>query len=106
MHWRGKADIVKAHEIYHRLLFSKTDIRFKKLDVRAIAPGVAVVVALEDFGASSLPDGGTRPAGEDRLTLVFVKRSGEWKIIHGHNTIINADAAPYDPVNSGWKGPT
>ncbi len=104
MHWRGKADIYKAHDVYHRTLFTKTGIHFTKIEIRAIAPDVAVAVVTEDFDASLLPDGSTRPVSQDRFTLVLVKRGGNWKIAHGHNTIINADAQPFDPVYSGWNG--
>ena len=34
MHWRGKPDIVKVHEVYHRLLFAKTDIKFTNIVIR------------------------------------------------------------------------
>jgi hypothetical protein len=38
MHWSGKPDIVKDHEIYHRLLFQKTAIKFLDVSIRPIAP--------------------------------------------------------------------
>ena len=34
MHWRGKPDIVKVHEVYHRLLFAKTDIKFTNIVIQ------------------------------------------------------------------------
>ena len=106
MHWSGKPDIVKAHEVYHRLLFPKTGINFTSIAIRPIAPNVAVAVINEDFDASQLPDGGTRPASKDILSFVLAKRDGQWKIVHGHNTIVLPDAQPYDPVNNGWNGGT
>lgn len=106
MHWRGKPDIVKAHEIYHRLLFTKTGINFTNIAIRPIAPNVAVAVIDEDFDASQLPDGGTRPASKDILSFILAKRDGQWKIVHGHNTIVLPEAQPYDPVNRGWSGGT
>ena len=104
MHWRGKLDIVKAHEVYHRLLFPKTDIKFNNIAVRSIAPNVAVAVIDEDFDASRLPEGGTRPASKDILSFVLVKRNGKRKVVHGHNTIVLPEAQPYDPISNGWNG--
>jgi uncharacterized protein (TIGR02246 family) len=104
MHWRGKPDIVRAHEVYHRLLFPRTNIKFNNIAIRPIAPNVAVAVIDEDFAASLLPDGGMRPASKDILSFVLVKRDGNWKVAHGHNTIVRPDAQPYDPINSGWNG--
>ena len=104
MHWSGKPDIVKAHEIYHRFLFQKTGIKFLDVSIQPITPDVAIAVVPEDFDTSLLPDGGTRPASKDILSFILVKRDGQWKIVHGHNTIVVPEARPYDPVNSGWNG--
>jgi uncharacterized protein (TIGR02246 family) len=104
MHWSGKADIMKAHEVYHRLLFPKTEINFTNIAVRPIAPNVAVAVVEENFDASQLPNGGIRPASKDILSFTFVKRDGQWKIVQGHNTIVLPEAQPYDPVSNGWNG--
>jgi uncharacterized protein (TIGR02246 family) len=106
MHWSGKPDIVKAHEAYHRLLFTKTEIKFTNIAIRPIAPDVVIAVIDEDFDASQLPDGGIRPASKDILSFILVKRDGHWKIVHGHNTIVLREAQPYDPVNNGWNGGT
>jgi uncharacterized protein (TIGR02246 family) len=47
-------------------------------------------------GASS-----ASPSDEDRLSIVLTKRDGQWRIAHGHNTVIDPAAKRFDPVNSG-----
>jgi len=56
------------------------------------------------MGELTTPEGELRPAAEDRLSLIFVKREGGWKITHGHNTVIDPNAQPFDPINSSWNG--
>jgi hypothetical protein len=31
-----------------------------------------------------------------------VNRTGEWKIAHAHNTVVDPTAQPFDPINSDW----
>jgi hypothetical protein len=32
-----------------------------------------------------------------------VKCEDGWRITHGHNTVVDPKAQPFDPVNSGWS---
>ena len=38
------------------------------------------------------------PQALDRLSLIVVRDAEGWRISHGQNTIVDADAAPNDPV--------
>jgi uncharacterized protein (TIGR02246 family) len=104
MHWRGKANVVKAHTIYLKTLFSKGGITTADMSVRAVTPDVAIAVATEDDKGGVLPDGSNAPPGSGRLTYVLVKRNGKWKIVHGHNTGINVAAQRFDPINAIGNG--
>jgi hypothetical protein len=53
-------------------------------------------------GSFTPPDGVPRPPARDRLSLILTKRQGVWRIVLGHNTVIDERAEPFDPVNSGW----
>jgi uncharacterized protein (TIGR02246 family) len=100
MHWPGKTAIVTGHEAFHRTFFQTTDIELADVEIRAIAPDVAAAVLLLKVGPFTPPDGVCRPESEDRLSLVLTKRDGRWRIAHGHNTVIDPAAQPFDPVNS------
>ena len=100
-HWPGKAAVVTGHETIHRTFFQKTDIELADVEVRAIAPDVAAALVLLKVGPFTPPDGVRRPESEDRLSLVLTKRNGRWRITHGHNTVIDPRAKPFDPVKSG-----
>lgn len=102
MHWPGKSAVATGHEAYHRTFFQATDIRLANIEIRTIAPDVAVAVVLLKVGPFTPPDGVRRPESEDRLSLVLTKRDGRWRIAHGHNTVIDPAAQPFDPVKSGW----
>lgn len=107
MHWRGKAAVVKAHEVYLKTIFRDGGMSTRDMTIRAVTPDVAIaVVTQDDKGGGILPDGTKAPPGSGRLTYVLVKRGGKWKITHGHNTVIDPNAQPFDPINSNWSGKT
>jgi len=97
-HWSGRADVVAGHEAIHRTFFQETDIALADVEVRAIGPGVATAVVLLKVGPFTPPDGVPRLESEDRLSLVLTKRDGRWRITHGHNTVIDPRAKPFNPV--------
>lgn len=99
MWWRGKAAVVKAHTVFHEIMFRDTPLHFTDVAVRSVAPGIAVVIGTVQVGSFATPDGRTMPASGNRLTLVVAQRQGQWQIVSGHNTVIDPIAAPHDPVN-------
>jgi uncharacterized protein (TIGR02246 family) len=102
MHWRGKAAVLKAHDVYHRTFFRNTALDFTDIDLRPIAPDAVVAVITIKVGEFTPPDGRPRIGTQDRLSLVIAKRSGGWRIVHGHNTVIDPGAQQFDPVSSNW----
>lgn len=106
--WQGRADIVKALTVYHRVMFQNEQIHFDEMTIRMITPDVAVAVAVQTgSGEMTLPDGrGTRPTpkGSQLDTCIIVKRNGGWKVTHMQNTTVNEDAQRFDPIKSGWNG--
>ena len=76
--------------------------------VVAAASKVKSVNAVVDLTATSgyilTPDGNSMPQAHDRLSLTAVQRDGRWLLIHGHNAIINPQAANNDPVLRMPKG--
>ncbi len=101
MHWPGKTAVVTGHEAIHRTFFRTTDIELADVEIRTIAPDVAAAVILLKVGPFAPPDGIPRPESKDRLSLVLTKRDGRWRIAHGHNTVIDPAAQPFDPVKRG-----
>jgi uncharacterized protein (TIGR02246 family) len=102
MHWSRRTAIAAAHEAYHSTFFQATEIEAVEMEIREIAPGVAIAVVLIKVGPFTPPDGIPRPEGDDRLSLVLTRRSGRWRIAHGHNTVIDPGAQRFDPVKAGW----
>jgi uncharacterized protein (TIGR02246 family) len=106
MHWTGKSDLVKAHEILFKMIYPNGGYAYTNVTLRAVTPEVAVVVMLEFSPEGKSPDGAILPAGQDELSFVVLKQKDTWKITHGHNTVIDLKAQKHDPINSGWKGGT
>jgi uncharacterized protein (TIGR02246 family) len=104
MHWRDKAALVKAHEVYHRTFFRDTALDFADVELRPVTPDVVIAVVTIKVGDFTPPDGKPRIGTQDRLSLVLAKRVGAWRIVHGHNTAIEPGAQRFDPANSGWTG--
>jgi uncharacterized protein (TIGR02246 family) len=98
MYWPGKSAVVGAHERLHRTFFRTTEQELRDVSVRQIAPDVAVAVAHFQMGAFTPPDGVHRPAAGNRLSFTLAKRQGQWRIVHGHNTVIDPVAQPFNPA--------
>jgi uncharacterized protein (TIGR02246 family) len=103
MHWQGKAAVVKAHSVFHRTIFRNTELTFGNIGIRAINPDVAAAVVTATVGTFRTPDGAPRPSADNRLSFILTKRDGTWRVAHGHNTVIDPAAQPFDPVSSGWN---
>jgi uncharacterized protein (TIGR02246 family) len=104
MHWPDKSAVVTGHEAFHRTFFKATDIELADIEIRPIAADVAVAVVLLKVGSFTPPDGVHRPKSENRLSLMLSRRDGRWLIVHGHNTVIDPAAQPFNPVT--LAGPT
>ncbi len=83
VHLRGQQQLVQGlHGIFDNM-FKGVPMKAANVSVRAIAPEVAVVNEEVASGVSYPPDGidrGTNkvPAGRDLVTMVLVKKSGQW----------------------------
>ena len=97
-HWPGKAAVIAGHEAIHRSFFQKSEIEIGRLDVTADCAGRCRAHRPVEGGPFTPPDGVARPESEDRLSLVLAKRDGQWRITHGHNTVIDPAAKPFNPV--------
>jgi uncharacterized protein (TIGR02246 family) len=104
MHWRGKAAVLKAHEVIHRKIFHSTEMTITDVAIRAATSDVAVAVVTLKMGDFTTPDGELRAETQDKLSLILVKCEDGWRITHGHNTVIDPNAQPFDPINRGWNG--
>jgi uncharacterized protein (TIGR02246 family) len=101
MWWRGSSDVELAHRRIHETIFENTPFEIEACSVRFLTSDIAIAVVTLSMGGFAVPEGGQRPPGKDRLSLVMRKRDGAWTIAHGHNTPIDPRAAPFDPVNAG-----
>jgi uncharacterized protein (TIGR02246 family) len=69
MHWREKAAVVKAHEVFHRTIFQNTEMTPTDVGIRAATSDVAVAVVALKAGDFT----------QDRLSLILVKCEGGWR---------------------------
>jgi uncharacterized protein (TIGR02246 family) len=110
MHWRGKSAVLTAYDAFWRTIFQKMEITVTDVAIRAIASDIAVAVVALRASEFTTPDGKLRPATQDRLSVILANREGEWRIVHGQNTVVDPTAQPFDPINSDWStagnGPT
>lgn len=105
MCWRGRPAVQTAHQQIFDRIFKGVAFAPGPATVRAITPDVAVVNLTCHVGAFYPPDGvnrGTNKRGEndDQLTLVMVKKQGQWLLTAGQNTVVDAVAAANDPTSA------
>jgi len=99
MWWHGRAEVVKAHEIFHATMFRKVNIRCTGVEIRGIARDVAIATVTEQVDNYVTPDGREMNGVVDRLTLALVKTGGEWLIASAHNTTVDPRAQPHNPID-------
>jgi uncharacterized protein (TIGR02246 family) len=98
MRWKGKAQVIKAHDSMHKTIFKTRELHDAQLeDLRQIAPGVVIATSVIPADGYTTLRGTTEPADRNVLTEVFVQRGGKWLVISGHNTTINEAALAHDP---------
>ena len=99
MHWRGKDAIVKAHTVYHEIMFKECKLHSDNIQIGFPAAAMAIAVwtvTQDEFTTSS---GNVGPKTQTRLTFVVTKGDNGWQVVHGHNTRIDAEATRFDPVH-------
>lgn len=100
MHWIGRADSKKAHQISHDTMFKNTPLKIDEIYVRRISKDTAVAVLTISMGDFATPAGDIIKDSKDRMSLFMVKQKGRWLIAHGHNTAIDLRALPNDPIKN------
>lgn len=101
MHWRGKTDVQRAHQVYFDMMFKDRSAKLDEIESIEALPGGAVVTVVRwSFGGLRQPDGVMRPPGKDRMSLVLAPRGDGLAIVHGANVHIDADAAKFDPIKT------
>jgi len=103
MHWRGRDTIVKAHAIFHEIMFK--DCRFKtdSIETRPLGGDHAIAVWTATQDSYATPSGQVVPKGQFKLSAILTKGPEGWKIAHGHNVRVDVEAAKNDPVNGPKK---
>ncbi|MES2924764.1 MAG: SgcJ/EcaC family oxidoreductase [Verrucomicrobiota bacterium] len=103
MHWRGRDAVVKAHAIFHEIMFKDCKLKTDEIESRALGDDHAIAVVTSTQDAYTTPDGHVMPKGQTRLSLVLARSADGWKIVHAENVRINAEAVMNDPVNGPPK---
>jgi uncharacterized protein (TIGR02246 family) len=99
MHWRGRDAVMAAHVAFHESMFKNNRMTIDAIETRSLGNDFAIAVATMTHDAFLAPDGRTFPKAQNRCTHVLAKGPDGWKIVHGHNVQVDAEAAKHDPVN-------
>ena len=103
MHWRGRADIIAAHAAYHATIFKDVGMKTDAIALRPLGADIVIAVVTQTQDTFTTPSGEVIKQHQNKLSYVFTKTGGEWRIAHGQNVPIDAEAAKHDPVNSRKK---
>jgi uncharacterized protein (TIGR02246 family) len=98
-HWRGKAEVQKAHQVNFDQLFKDRTCKLEEIESIEPLPGGAVVAVVRwAMGGYRRPSGVMRPPGKDRMSLVLVPRGDGLAIAHGANVPIDEAAEASNPI--------
>lgn len=99
MHWRGKAEVQKAHQIQFDRMFKDRSCKLDEIESIEPLPGGAFVAVVRwSMGGYRRMNGMMRSPCRDRMSLVLIPRGEGLAIAHGANVSIDEDAAAFDPI--------
>jgi uncharacterized protein (TIGR02246 family) len=78
--WRSRDRIYSNYEFGPQ----SPPLHTENIELRPVAPQVAVAVAIMKYGEGELPSVGKIPAVHLRVSVVMVKRGATWKILQLH----------------------
>jgi uncharacterized protein (TIGR02246 family) len=101
MHWRGKAEVDRAHRVYFDIMFKGVPLTLEAIESVVALPGGTVVAVLRwTVGAFKTPTGQQVPPSRDRMSLVLVREGDRLLIAHGSNIQIDEMAQRSDPITA------
>jgi uncharacterized protein (TIGR02246 family) len=99
MHWRGKAQVDRAHRVYFDIMFKGVPMTLDEIESVLVIPGgTTVAVVRWSVGAFRTPTGQQVPPSRDRMSLVLVPHGDSLLIAHGANIQIDELAQKSDPI--------
>jgi len=98
MHWRGRDDIMTAHAAFHKTSFKNHHLKTDSIQTRSLGSGHAIAVVTTTNDSFTTPAGQVVPKRQNRQTYVLTKGAEGWKITHGHNVAVDAEAEKHDPT--------
>ena len=89
--YQGRREVVESHRALFSGPFRGTTLNGRVIDVRTLAPSVAVVHRVGSLRFPGAPDGAA--GGETIQTMVIVEREGRWEITAFQNTDVHDSEA-------------
>ncbi len=77
----------------------KTDV----IEIRPLGSDDAIAVVTNTQDGFTTPGGEAMPKTLIKPSYLLARTAGEWKIAHGQNVRVDADAIQHDPANSSPK---
>ncbi len=108
MHWSGQQQLVQGHTALFNKMYKGVAFKSSNTIVRSLTPDAAVATEEVAIGAAYPPDGVDRgtnkePAGRDLITMVLIKKGGQWLVSAGQVTRIDEKAVKQDPSMANAK---
>ncbi|UFH57583.1 SgcJ/EcaC family oxidoreductase [Spirosoma sp. KNUC1025] len=99
MHWKGRADIQYAHQVFHKISFGDIPLAKRAVSIRFVTPDVAIAHVLMHVMKAYIAPDGSKAGDNDALdTFVFIKRGGVWLVEAVENVVVNEGAQAGNPI--------
>lgn len=85
---KGHESILKEVRTVHQSFLKGVTMQIEDIDIRFVAPDVAIAYVVHRMGTYITPDGVKHENEKHAKTYVIVKKQGKWLLVHDQNTIV------------------
>lgn len=85
---KGQESVLKEVRTVHQSFLKGVTMQVENIDIRFVAPDVAIAYAIHKMGTYTTPDGAKHENEKHAKSYVIVKKQGKWLLVLDQNTIV------------------
>ncbi|WP_194775691.1 SgcJ/EcaC family oxidoreductase [Pararhodonellum marinum] len=85
---KGREEVLMEVQEVHQRILKGVTMTIDRMDIRFVAPTVAVAVVIHLISPFELPIGVLNENQRNTKTYIIVKQNDKWLLAHDHNTVV------------------